>query len=469
MKEFAPGIPEDRKIHSPRKASKEIWRMVVQKHPAERAGDHYDLRIGDPEKGIAYSWATKKKLPAPGSPPIGVYEQPSHTLDYMDYQGAIESTYGKTRRGEGVRKVVDETIEVLRAGPDQVRFNVYKPGDVEEFILNRSRTSEDPKVWNLINITHDKSKLENVFEFKKPRYRQTPIGSIDLSDPSQVMSAKLDGGHNIIWLRGGNRPRLFSHRPGKKSKSGVIEQTHKIEDLYNSKVPREFKDTTLRGEIYGLSPEGDRPIPAELVSGMLNAGVLKSRDLQKEYGALRVAAFDVEKFKGEDVRSLGYKEKLDILNEIRSKISGISVPEVAFSEEDKRSLLDLIKNKEYADTHEGVVLWPSGGGRPTKAKFNDTFKVFIRDMDEAIDKNGEPKGEMGSLSYSMTPRGPIVGRVGTGFSSSERKRAWKDRSMFLNKWAYVKAQVQYDSGALGKPSFAGLEKVSSLDAYINKV
>lgn len=68
---------------------------MLHSHKADRAGPHMDLRLGNPDTGIAHSWAFRGKgLPAPGQRAMVVL-QPDHTLDYMKFRGKIESGYGK--------------------------------------------------------------------------------------------------------------------------------------------------------------------------------------------------------------------------------------------------------------------------------------------------------------------------------------------------------------------------------------
>lgn len=463
MKEFAPGIPAGKPINKIRPTRQEVWRMVLQEHPAARAGLHTDIRIGDPSTGEAHSWVTRKGMPTPGGPPIAIYRQPTHTYKYMDFEGPINRGYGRTKKGKSVKKLLDEVVEILESNDDKIRFNVYAPRNVEEFIFSKSR--DDRESWRAMNITHTKEKLEKKFDFGKPAYKSTDIGAIDLSDDDQFMSAKLDGGHNIFWLKEGNKPRVFSHRLSGSSKSGVIEQSHKLPYLYNQTVPKGLGETIVRGEIYATDPESGSPVPAETVAGMLNAGVIKSRQMQNEYGKLKPAIFDVVKFKGMDVKDAPYEKKLQMLDEISKAMDGIEVPAIAKTRDEKEKLLESIRSKEYSETHEGVVLWPKGVGVPTKSKFSDTFRVYLVGMEEAIDKNGDPKGEMGAIWYSMTPNGNPVGKVGTGFTSDERKEMWSNQDDYLNKFAYIKAQVQYKSGALGKPSFSGMEKNSSMPTF----
>lgn len=53
--------------------------LTRQRHEADRAGLHYDIRMVLGDK--AFSWATKKQMPEPGQA-IVLWEQPVHTKEY---------------------------------------------------------------------------------------------------------------------------------------------------------------------------------------------------------------------------------------------------------------------------------------------------------------------------------------------------------------------------------------------------
>jgi hypothetical protein len=137
--------------------------MVVQHHPARRAGDHHDLRLGDPITGQAHSWATKKDIPKPGDPPIMLFQQPTHTYEYLDFEGELKKGYGRTKKGKGVKSIFDEPADVLRVEKDLFRFNTKTERGLEKFILvRRTKGEQRGNPWFLINVT--KKKKEPVSE-----------------------------------------------------------------------------------------------------------------------------------------------------------------------------------------------------------------------------------------------------------------------------------------------------------------
>jgi hypothetical protein len=450
---YAPGIPSKATEEIPEIDKPTLWRLVIQQHPAQKAGDHYDIRLVDDVSGKAHSWATKKEMPELGGK-IKTFQTFTHTSQYADYQGPLSRGYGKTREGETVKKVVDVPTEIIQADNNMIRFNTYEGTSPRELLMVRNRKS--PKSWYLMDVTKTKENFPGV-QFVKSKYKEIAPEAIDMSDSKQVMSAKLDGGHNLFILEGGKRPRALSYREPKKGGTGIIEHTHKLQSLYHAETPKEFGDTVLRGEVFARSVDEKKPVPAETVAGMLNANVWKSRELQKQHGRLRAAVFDVVRYKGKDMSTAPYSEKIEVLKEVAGKMPELEVPDMGFSQKEKEELLKSIESKAHPSTHEGVVLWPlEEAKRPVKVKFLKDYDVFIRGVEQAINKHGAPKPEMGALSYAFSPRGKVVGRIGTGFTQAQRRDIWKRPEVFTSGVvARVKAQTKYPSGALGKPRFLG--------------
>ena len=121
--EFAPGIPRARAIQTIPDATGKTWTMAVQKHVADRAGPHWDLRLVDPETGYAHSWAVPKAT-FPDKKPRLALQMPTHTSNYALGFGAkgpeeIREGYGKGT----VRIEHKEPIQLLSAGRDKVVFS----------------------------------------------------------------------------------------------------------------------------------------------------------------------------------------------------------------------------------------------------------------------------------------------------------------------------------------------------------
>ncbi|MEM3452059.1 MAG: DNA polymerase ligase N-terminal domain-containing protein [Candidatus Hadarchaeum sp.] len=85
-------------------------RFVVHEHQARRAGLHWDIRVE--KDGVLKSFATKKfpEFVSGERRMILLFEQPDHSVDWLDFEGRIEDEYGM---GE---------IKIIDSGKSKVRF-----------------------------------------------------------------------------------------------------------------------------------------------------------------------------------------------------------------------------------------------------------------------------------------------------------------------------------------------------------
>ena len=137
-KEFAPGIPANRKIHKiPKVKNPQPWTLAIQKHDADKAGTHFDLRLIPPKGNKAHSWAIPKaKLPKRGVMQLAI-QQPTHTKEYATtFSGKIpKGTYGAGK----VTMHTNEPVTVLSAGDNRVKF---RRASGEQFTLFRTKEKQ---------------------------------------------------------------------------------------------------------------------------------------------------------------------------------------------------------------------------------------------------------------------------------------------------------------------------------------
>jgi DNA ligase D-like protein (predicted 3'-phosphoesterase) len=149
----AKGIPDRSSITPLPTVSDATWKFSVQRHLAEKAGTHFDVRLGDPDTGIAHSWAVPKtKLPRPGQKVLAV-RQPDHEIDYMGWSGNIPS--GEYGAGKVYRKRL-ENAQVIQAAADKIRFLLQSKKGPEEYLLTRwggKKQKPDENRWLLLNVT----------------------------------------------------------------------------------------------------------------------------------------------------------------------------------------------------------------------------------------------------------------------------------------------------------------------------
>lgn len=447
MIEFAPGLPSLTRKDEISQSGQ--TRLVVQQHKA--TSDHFDMRLQDGD--IAHSWVVRS-LPGTQDKALAI-RQPSHTADYMNFEGIIEKGYGKGT----VRKVMDEDV-VITKGDEKKIHMVLPDGEVTMI-----KTTYSPDSWLMIKNKPPENPVTT-----KPKYK-TIDEPADFSDENKVLQPKIDGAHSIFHLKSNGLNRIFSYRS--KKDGSPIEHTHQLPEVRDLEVPKELNNTVLRGEVY--AKKDGKALPAEQVSGLLNSTIINSLKKQDEQGKLIPYIFDITKFHGKDVSDEPYKEKLRMINEIAKKVPGIQAPETAETTEEKRKLLDLIKSNKHPDTKEGLVEWDlnSPTGDPKKFKLRDSHDVIIREVFQAKEgKTGDPKSEAGGFKYSWTPKGEIVGNVGTGFSREKRIDMWRHPEDYVGKVARVKAQEVFGSGAMRAPSFYSLDVEKNLmdkKAYLEEV
>lgn len=260
-------------------------------------------------------------------------------------------------------------------------------------------------------------------------------------------------GHGLVDLKGPNAPlRVYSYRPSAR-KTGLIEHTFKFPDFQNRRSSPSLKNTILRAELW--ADKDGKAIPAERVGGLLNSSVPKSRRIQTENGArLRLTGIDVVRHKGRNYENKPFNEKLKALREITRGTKGVvETPPIAVTPEEKRQMLeDVQSSTRMPETREGVILQQMGrSAPPTKVKFKPQDDVYVRGVFSK--SRGAAKGHAGGFEYSITPDGPVVGKVGTGFSHAMRKDMMDNPDKYVGRVAKVKSQGPYRSGALRAPSF----------------
>lgn len=451
--EFAPGIPSSKptaRLPKITPATMNKWTLAVQQHEAVRAGNHYDLRLVDPDSAKAHSWALPKaRLPEPGEKLLAV-QTFTHTPDYALHFGEKKPEIIGKGYGKGtVKLVVKEPVDIVEASNDKVRFNVYQGKDINEYMLRRTNENK----WLLFNTTATKAKEPNIPQ-SKPKYKSLEPDKVDVTDDNQLMMGKIDGAHNTFVLRAGKPVRIYSYRPTERA-TGLIEHTQRFLPAFQSRVPKHLDNIVLRGELYATDPVTGQSRAATDTGAVLNSGVWRSRDLQT-HSPLRAVIFDVARRQGQSTEALPYAEKLKVLENVSRALPFLELPPMANTAKEKIELLNRIRTGQEPSTSEGVVLWPMEGGAPIKAKFRPDHDVYVR---EIFPEEGS-RNLAGGFTYSWTPYGKIQGRVGTGFDHALKKDMLENPKKYTGRVAKVRAMEVYRDkdnpkrpGALRAPSF----------------
>lgn len=442
--DFAPGLPSKKVKHPfPEVKKPSTFEFGLHHHFSEgAAGEHFDLRLGDPATSHAHSWALKY-WPKPGEARLANF-QPTHRMSYMDFQGYLGSGYGKGQ----VNLARREHAEIVSASPEHVRFNLYPGNESEEYLLRKT----DGDKWLLHNTTTTRSSGAGMkLPSSKPSYKALePEKLKDELHADTVWQAKIDGAHVLYDFRDtGSQQKVFSYRPAERA-TGIIEHTHRLPDFHTMRTPKELRDTTLRGELVAMDEKG-KALPPERVGGILNSGVWKSRQKQRQEGKLVPFVFDVVKWKGKDVSNAPYEEKRKYLELATAAAPWLKMPRTATTPEDKKKLYDDILHKREPSTEEGLISWKKDSPAPTKAKFRNEVDVYLRrPFMEKSTKPGRQAGMAGGFEYSLTKDGPIVGRVGTGMSHALKK----DLAENFPKYEGLAARTLMQRGYVGRaPAF----------------
>lgn len=448
MPRQAVGIP-DRDVYGDPTAGLtpgQLADWVVQHHMAQRAGEHYDVRFGTPETGL-YSWAARKGLPAPGQKHLAV-QQPVHAHGYKDFEGEIPEGYGAGK----VRKHQTGQVMITKIDPNAVHFSTAQGRFPERFTLVRPKTGKN---WLLINTTPTQQ-----VPYDKVHYANVPaekakdiIGGLQ---PGSSVQAKVDGAASLTKLFK-DHVEVVSYRTAKRTGHPIVHTERVFHGRPGAQIPPELVGTVLRGELYGVGPEG-RAIPPQQLGGLLNAGLAKSIARQREQQIkLRNMVFDVHQYGNQPAGAMPYSERMTKLQEILKHLPAetFHAPEEAKTPETARALFERIRSGQHPLTSEGIVVHPPMG-TPSKIKFMEDHDVHVRGI---FPGEGKYEGTgAGGFHYSHEPEGPIMGRVGTGLSDEMRRDMWENQGDYVGRVAKVQAQSKFPSGSLRAPSLLALHE-----------
>ena len=236
------GIPSRKEYGSLDDIKKgDVLDYVRQLHKAERAGTHYDYRIGRPGLGML-SWATRKDYPKPGERPIQLFRQPLHSYHYRKFQGTIPFGYGKGK--------------VTTADAGKVLIS-RKRG--KQLSLTTAHESV-PKRYSLVptngNALLVRAKDPIHAPAVKPKFKNIPTTKIDVYveniGPHDIVQPKVDGSLTFFHLLPNKDIEALSWRTSKRT-GGPIWHTERFWGYRPKldKLPKEYANAVILGEMYG--------------------------------------------------------------------------------------------------------------------------------------------------------------------------------------------------------------------------
>lgn len=508
IKDAAVGIPDRRYYGDPAKIQEgSLQSLVVQKHLAERAGQHYDVRMGDPQ-GL-YSWAARHPLPGPGQKRL-IVQQPMHAYKYKDFEGIIpKGQYGAGK----VSKQEEGELLFTSVTPEMIHFTTAHRKHPERFVLFKPQGWGE-KDWMLMNVTPTKP-----VPYAKTRYSRVPADRVEqlfqqMRDGDTV-EAKVDGASTLVKiLKDG--VELLSYRTSKETGRPILQTERVFHGRPKRSIPADLVGTVLKGELYGLrrddaadkgelvgtdsadtgsnatatgttatSGTADQPgrvdagdgsvgtaartargrrsvIDPQELGGILNATVANAIRAQRERGIdLKTLVYDIQQLGNEqiDSSSVPRAERRKMIERVLGVLDPeqkhFHISQAATTPEEAAKLWADIQAGTHPLTREGIVYHPAQG-RPSKAKLLEDADVHVRDV---FPGEGKYQGTgAGGFAYSLDPDGPVVGRVGTGFTDETRREMLQDPSSWVGRVARIHSQQQLPSGAYRAPAFLALHE-----------
>jgi len=222
--------------HLSRLRPRQLQEYVLQEHKAQRAGHHYDLRLGGGPRDTFFSWALPKGMPRPGERPRLAVPTPLHTRQAATYKGRL-SGYGAgevdiAKRGQ---------VMVTEVGPGLVSFTIASERYPERFQLRKHNNN-----WLLINTTPRAAWVSD----QKVRYVKVPAEKVDqLFDPKFAVQAKIDGA--AAWLRLlKDEVEVASYRVSAQTGRPIVHTERMGLAGLKAPIPAHLQGSVLRGEIY---------------------------------------------------------------------------------------------------------------------------------------------------------------------------------------------------------------------------
>ena len=201
---------------------------------------------------------------------------------------------------------------------------------------------------------------------------------------------------------------------------------------------------------------GGKALPFNEISGILNASIARSLELQRSRRAtMQSAIFDVIRHQGVDVQGLPREQRVKLLADIMRKLPRefFTAPATAVTQDDKVRLVERIRAGEVPETREGVVMHMPGGS-VWKYKERPETTAYVAGT---YPGEGRRSNSVGGVLISLEPGGKPIGHLGTGFTEAELRDIAKAPGEYMGRPVRIMHQGQFDRGTFRAPSFGGWE------------
>lgn len=459
---YAPGIQRkgDRGRPTEALAPGQSVSYFLQRHRTRRnpTRPHLDLRLGTPDTGL-FSWAVPAGALPSGKEKRLAPQTEVHDYGYGPFEGRLGNGYGA-----GEVRLQDRGDAVIhKVTPHSITFTLAHTRAPMRYSLVRMDT-EKGNEW-LLMAKNPKGAPEIG---DKPVVRVIDAADMDEAiSKAKAVQEKIDGAHTIFDI--GEKGDIEAYSIRRRSTGDPIVHTERLG--LSGVVAPDLAKTRFRGETFGVDPATGAAKPFKDLSGILNATLSRSKQLQAERNmALKIAPFKVTQFKGEDVSGLGPDEQRALLEQIAAALPAdkVQLPRRATTPEDKRRLAEEIRSGRNPTTREGLILDVENG--QAKIKFRPETTGYLRGTFPGA---GRRAATAGGLLASLEPAGEPNIRLGTGFTDAELADIIKNLpSGNMGKPIRINYQEKFPSGKLRAPSFGGFETDKSaqlLEKIIDRV
>lgn len=322
-----------RSVHVPNEDIKPIGQydyhpvvIAIQQHDAQRRGQHYDLRIGLPDRSISFV-IPYSSFPQQKGKGVGWIRMPDHVAEYANLaRGTIpQGEYGAGR--------------FHRVSKYSGTLKTHKDGSFDLFYYDKDKNYrrmhiKPPKQGTNVHYAFPRSVPEERYWQQRKKYK-------DLKDPGEadlspyIASEKLDGA--MVYAKITDKGITLTSRH--KGKRGELHKEHHVPWVRDVRVPKRYHGMVLSGEL--VHPNGFMNAAA-ILNSLPDRAVAK----QELIGRLRFYPHDVVGQQG-----MTYEEKLKLLENFvqDAKNDYIRMPRYSH---DARKLLKKIQS----EGGEGVVL-----------------------------------------------------------------------------------------------------------------
>lgn len=386
--------------------------FVIQRHEARRL--HYDFRLE--RDGVLVSWALPKGVPTDTNKNHLAVPTEDHPMSYRHFEGTIP----KGEYGAGEVQIWDEGHYVAEKWTNNkvvAALRGTKPngiGGERRYALFRAGDDNGKPRWMIHLMGSEPEPATPPTEFLPMLATAGNEHELARLDPDEwAFEMKWDGIRAIASVaKGGTTLRT---RSGSDVTSAYPELSSLTEVVH-------AEDAVLDGEIVALGPDG---IPS-FSRLQQRFGLTESREIARvqKNAPATLFLFDVLSINGQDCRGLAYRQRRELLTElIDENASGVPVAVPVVFEGDADEAVEASEMLSL----EGIVAKRWNSRYESGARSEAWVKFPLIHTDEAVvigwrESEADANG-FASLLLAIPGNGGwrYAGRVGTGFSSSERR------------------------------------------------